>query len=270
MKRVVSVVFVIAAIWILMLPMYTGIVKAYNSAYDQQVFSGSDSVIDGKWTTNTEWDDGMTSVLANNSGIFIDKYTFVTTDTGFEVYNWVLVEFFTDKTNDTGDYVQICYDSTSSGGSAPQTGDFRIDYVGHNGTLKTYVGTGTGWAAGSLSDVTVAELVSISKLNGTNPHWTAEFKIAKVANGLAQNNGIMVAVYDASNPHAGVQAWPPGASANVPDSWGFDDANALSAIPEGLGIGSMVILASVAVLVGFFCLRKWPKTGNSVSVNLGK
>jgi hypothetical protein len=260
MKRTVSIAFVLAAICILFLPMYAGFVKAYNATYTQTVYSGSDSTIDGKWTTDGEWDDGMTSVLANNSGILRDKYTFVSTDSGFEVYNWVLVENFPDKTNDTGDYFQICYDTTSNGGSAPQTDDFRIDYFLSNRTSKIYVGTGTGWAAGSMSDVTVAGLISISKLNGTNPHWTAEFKIAKVANGLGMDNGLRVAVYDASNAARGVQAWPPGSSRDNPDAWGYDQADpSFGAIPEGVGLGSMLVLASVAVLVGVFCLRKMPK-----------
>jgi hypothetical protein len=270
MKKALKVAFVIAALCSLFLATYAGPVKAVNPNYTQTVYAGSiDATIDGKWTSNDEWDDAGTSQISANA-VFRDKYWLVMSGTTFFVYDEYLVEFFSDKTNDTGDYVQILYDTASNGGSAPQTDDLRMDYVGHNGTVKTYVGTGTGWTAGTVNDLQVAELVSISKLNGTNPHWTAEFRVEKTTNNMGINNDIMVAVYDASNPSAGVQTWPPGASANVPDGWGLNDASALSPIPEGLGIGSTVILASVAVLFGFYSLRKRSRTGRSSSTNVGE
>jgi len=250
MKRIISVAFVIVAIGCLVLPIFAGLVGAVNANYSVTVYGGADSTIDGKWTTNPEWDDAATAQISSDA-IFRIKY-FFSTDAGggFLVYDEFLVEFFSDKTNDTGDYIQISYDCNADGGAAPQTDDIRIDYVGHNGTIVTYKGTGSGWAPAPLVDYTAAELVSISKLNGTNPHWTLELKIEKTQNGPGINNAIRVAVYDASNPSAGVKAWPPASSLTVVNGYGADPADTANAIPEGIGLGTIMILSSTAVIIG--------------------
>ncbi|MGE5638364.1 MAG: hypothetical protein ACM3WQ_06625, partial [Chloroflexota bacterium] len=109
---------------------------AVNPSYSITVYGGADATIDGKWTTDAEWDDAATAVISPNA-IFRLKYYFAMSGSTFLVYDEFLVEFFADKTNDTGDYVRICYDCSANGGSAPQTDDIRIDYVGHNGTIVT-------------------------------------------------------------------------------------------------------------------------------------
>jgi hypothetical protein len=262
MKKAISVIIISVLIGSLFLAMYAGPVQAFSSA-TQSIFSGTAEVTyDGKWTNNAEWDDAATSNIGSggtNTGIFRDKYTLIMDP--FVVYDNYLIEAFTDTTNDAGDYIQICYCTTETGSAAPQTTDFRIDYVGHGATATktTYKGTGTAWAASALSDVTVAQLMSISKLNGNIPHWTTEVRIDKSGNGGQMNNYIMVAFYDASNAAQGVQVWPPSATVNNPNSWGLNDASALSAIPESLGIGTIMVLAAVAMFVGFVCLRKLPK-----------
>lgn len=256
MKRAISVALIITAICGLFLAMCAGMAGAALAGYSITVYGGTDSTIDGKWTTNGEWDDAATAYITQ-SGLFRVKYysTYPT-----EVHDEFLVEFFTDNTNDPEDYIRICYDCAAGGGTAPQTDDIRIDYVGH-GTVITYKGTGTGWVAATLTDITVAESLSVSKLNGTNPHWTAEFRIAKIANGPDINNAIRVAMYDASNPSAGVQSWPPAnlSSQDVPNDYGSDPADTSNPIPEGIGLGVVLIASSVAVLVGFYHLRRRPK-----------
>jgi hypothetical protein len=263
MKKAISVMTISVLIGSLFLAMYAGPVQAFSTA-TQQIFSAAaDSTFDGKWTTNTEWDDGATSNIASggtNTGIFRNKW-YLITDPAFLVYDEYIIEALTDTTNDAGDYVQIIYCTASDGGTAPKTDDFRIDYVGHGATATktTYKGTGTAWAAAALTDVTIAQLMSISKLGGSTPHWTTEVKLDKSDNGGGMNNYIMVSFYDASNPTQGVCTWPPSANANVPDTWGLNDAGAFGAIPESLGIGTIMVLASVAMIVGFVCLRKLPK-----------
>ncbi len=260
MKRAVEIAFIIAALSSLFLAVYVGPVKAASS-YTQTVFAGSiDSTIDGKWTTNNEWDDGMTSSVGTlGSAIFRDKYFIDMSGGALSVKDEYLIELFSDNTNDTGDYVQLCYDTATDGGSAPHSDDFRIDYVGHNGTIKTYVGNGTGWAPGTVNDLQMAQQLIASKLNGNN-HWITEIKLEKTTNGAGINNDIFIAVYDASRPSDGIQSWPPSASVNVPDGWGLNDASALSPIPEGLGIGTVMILSSTAVIFGVIYLRRHQKS----------
>ncbi len=260
MKRVILVAFVIAAISSMVLPMFAMLVGAVNSNYSVTVYGGADSTFDGKWTTNTEWDDAATAQISSDA-IFRIKYFFGTGGGGgFVVYDEYLVEFFSDRTNDTGDYVSIAYDCSANGGTAPQSDDIRIDYVGHNGTIVTYKGTGSAWAPAPLVDYTAAELVSISKLNGTNPHWTLELRIEKTQNGPDINNAIRVAVYDASNPSAGVKAWPPNSSLTVVNDYGADPADTTNAIPEGFGFGTVMILSSAAMIIGVIYLRRSKKS----------
>jgi len=54
--------------------------------------------------------------------------------------------------------------------------------------------------------------------------------------------------------------WPPYSSANVPNDYGYLDADISGGtIPEGLTIGVMVLLSSVAVVVSIRYFRKPPK-----------
>ena len=67
----------------------------------------------------------------------------------------------------------------------------------------------------------MAQTLNTSRLN-SNPHWITEFRIEKQANGLGMNNGIRIAVYDASNPSAGVIAYPPNSQQDVPNSYSLN------------------------------------------------
>jgi hypothetical protein len=203
-----------------------GMVTAVNPAYPTTIYMGkAASTIDGYWTTSTEWDDAARPLAMNTASfVFRNKWSMVTTG-GFKIFDQYLVEFTSDSTNDAGDYVQICYDNTAIGGAAPNASDIRIDIIGHNNaTVITYIGTGTGWAVTSIvNDTTVAQSLNVSKL-GINPHWITEFRINKMTNGLGMNNAIRVAVYDASNPSAGVIAYPPTSQQDVPSSWALNAA----------------------------------------------
>jgi hypothetical protein len=221
---------------------------AFNSAYPTTIYGGNQAVtLDGKWTTKTEWIDASTSPGIPASFTFRNKYT-VAFSGGLKVYEWYLIEFFGDNTNDTGDYIQICYDNNATSASAPKAGDLRIDYVGHSGnvSIKTYNGTGTGWAVANLSDVTVAQTLTTSTLY-SSPHWITEVRVEKQVNSLQMVNAIRVAVYDASNPSAGVTAFPPASQQDVPSGWS----------QVGVGTGSFLpavqarAFTNVAVLPGW-------------------
>ncbi len=245
MKRAVLAVFSLMALCSLLMSMQIGPVKAYKAGYESTNYGGiTEPTMDGKWTTTTEWDDVYAGVY-NGSFHFRNKWFF--TDSVFEYF---LIEIFNDNTNDTGDYWQMCIDGDASGGSAPQAGDIRIDYVGHK-TLNVYAGTGSGWAASATTGVQVVDSLDSSKLSATT-HWICEIKIDKLALSMAIDDWIRVAVYDASTTT--LTAWPP-TPRDVPDTYGLNHAE-LTTIPEGLGLGVMMLLSTFAVLVGYYGIRR--------------
>jgi hypothetical protein len=63
-----------------------------------------------------------------------------------------------------------------------------------------------------------------------------------------------IAVYDESNAAAGTRAWPP-TSRDAPSDWGDIEYDS-NPIPEGIGLGVMVLLSTVAVVAGSFYFRK--------------
>ncbi|MGF3521561.1 MAG: hypothetical protein ACQXXJ_00500 [Candidatus Bathyarchaeia archaeon] len=160
---------------------------AAEPGYSHMVYSQQTAVtIDGKWTTNTEWVDGLqTSITAN--AVFRDKWNLVSFDP-IVVTQTILIEFLSDTTNDSQDYWQICFDGGTdgpTGGSAPQTDDVRLDIVGHN-TVTWYRGTGTGWSPMTNSPDSQfqwKDSISASPTSST-PHWILELIINK------QNVGI--------------------------------------------------------------------------------
>lgn len=263
MKRSILVALSVIMLCAL-LSMPTAPVKAFYDAYQNVNYVAIDTPVDdGSWTTPTEWTDAAEPSNLSDTFIWREKWTQPS-----DIIQHFLIEFFTDNTNDTGDYFQICYDRDADGGATPQDDDVRIDYVGHSGSsgLTVYQGNGTGWVVlGGLSwdtDIYVSESLSDSPLNGST-HWIIELWINKSNPAFDISNsgyqpGLRVAVYDASNDAAGVQAWPP-TSQDVPDDWGLEYGNT-SSIPEAFTIAAVVLLSSVAVAVSFYFLRKHPKT----------
>ena len=212
--------------------------------------------IDGAWTSEDEWTDGDITMIGT------DVAFRSTWDMAEDVMTRWVVEFFSDTTNDPGDYWQFCIDSEQSGGSAPQVALHRkFEITGHT-ELVWYMGDGTGWAEVSYdpSEIEWANSLSASPTNST-PHWILEFQIPKntgtVQMGILWN--FRLAVYDASNSGAGVLAWPP-TDPDVPDTWGIENY-LMENIPEGLTFGVMALLSTVSVFVGYkyFVKRKETK-----------
>jgi hypothetical protein len=177
--------------------------------------------IDGFWTSADEWTDGEETMIGENVAF---RSTFnVTGLDPIGVTSYFVIEALNDVTYDAGDYWQICIDGALDGGSAPQTDDFRIDIVGHT-DLVVYQGTGSGWTEVELDESEIEWANSLSDSpNNSTPHWVLEFQIPKNEGTVLMGIfwGIRVAVYDASNPNAGVQAWPP-TDRDVPDGWGIE------------------------------------------------
>ena len=229
--------------------------------------------IDGAWTTGDEWLDAAVPPSLPAAFQWREKWTYPG-----DIFEHFLIELFTDNTNDTGDYYQICIDNTANGGAAPQTDDIRIDWVGHSFSgLHVYKGNGTGWSPYTSftwgTDLVIAESLSSSPLNNT-AHWIMELSMdrSKADFDVSQSTPayspwIRVAAYDVSNSGAGVQAWPP-TSQDVPNDWGLESGVA-EVIPESLTIAVVVVLSSIAAIAGFYLLRKHPKTEKHSAVKIG-
>ena len=266
MKRNVSVAFCIIVLCSMILLANTGAVKAYQTGYQADDYTLENSVtVDGTWTTNTEWDDAAHYPLGGGlNGIFRLKYD-AADDLSYVNQYW-LIELFSDNTNDAEDYWQICYAAAASfggvpvGGTTPQTDCWRFDYKGHAGASSAtiYRGDGSGWVPYTSwtwnTDFQVADTISASKLNST-PHWIAEIKVEHIHFTFWPEMWIRIAAYDASNGAAGVQACPPASSRDAPNDWALLNS-VQEAIPETLTIGVMVLLSSVAVIVGSRYFRK--------------
>ena len=258
MKRVLSIVFSVLMLCCLLL---VGIAKAGNMAYAiVEYWAQVTPTIDGQWSPDNEWTDGPPIKISDNA-----NYTYkMDTSLGSGSYMiQIIIEFYNDTTNDADDFWQICFDQSNAGGTAPTTACFKIDINGHT-NLTFYQGNGGGWddiTAGG--EITWANSISASPTNSTS-HYILELQFNKEAGLItipAPANGIRIAVYDASNPSAGVEAWPPASSADVPDEYGvIATYSSEPYIPEVFSIGVVVLLSSVAVAVSFCFLRNRSKT----------
>lgn len=211
------------------------------------------TTIDGHWSEPLEWYDGPELEMNGGSALAVYNIDFNT-----YAMQWC-VEFFTDTTDDAEDYWQICIDDSNTGGSAPQSDDYKIEIVGHT-DLTFYQGNGQGWDEITPDDgeITWANMLDGSPRN-TTAHWILELAVIKTTR-VATNappTGMRVACYDANT--STLAAWAPGSDADVPDEWGLVDGYSMDAIPESLNFAVMVSLSSVSLLVGSLYLRKRSK-----------
>jgi hypothetical protein len=258
MKKAVLVVLGIIAVCSVF---FAGIVSAAKAGYGFTIAQGADiSTWDGKIDPATEWDDSYKDFLYNGwtmtTSFFRDKWG--TTPAVCE--NW-LMEILTDTTDNPGDWWELCIDNAQSGGSAPTASDFKINWSAAQG-LKVWTGTGSGWAAssaavGSGGDVFAGTSISASPASAT-PHRIIEIYLSKLgALAMGFNNNERLGAYDANT---GITyMWPPYSSADVPDTYGAGTTGFSGAIPEGLTVGIMVALSSIAVIVSIRYFRKQPK-----------
>ncbi len=209
---------------------------------------GSVVTVNGR-VDSGEWGDSDQANLYSGSTMTANTFRVKWAGIGSTWYDQWLIEIFSDTTNDPGDFIQICYDSNLDGAATPQTDDYLINYTGHS-TVNVFKGTGSGWTPTSDLDVVVASTISASP-NSATPHWIIEINIENVW----ESTGDRVAAYDASNPSAGVLTWPSNSGANVPGDYGLAEIT-YETVPEGLGIGVMVLVSSVAMIVGVRYFRK--------------
>jgi hypothetical protein len=206
--------------------------------------------IDGKWTNETEWT--ITPANLNNPGQYSPAYfgnnvfreawfDDVVDSTTFPINVTSKTEYFliesADSTDDATDYWQLCIDSNSTVGSAPQTDDYRIDIIGHH-AVTWYSGNGTGWAVMSTPPPAVFEWANTlsSSPQVSTAHWICEIKLDTKALGINPGSydlftsfNLRIAIFDASNANVGAQTWPtsPSGSRDNPSNWGIITHNQL-------------------------------------------
>ena len=261
MRRAISVAFCVLILCSLLL---IGIANAGNAAYSiTEIYGAATATIDGKWTSPSEWTDAPHVFMTGNA---TGKFSYKV-DSGLATM-WI-VEMLADNTNNTGDYVQICFDDTNSGGSAPSSGDFMLEIDGHS-TLKIFSGSGTGWTQiANTAEITWANTIGTSMWSST-PHWILEIMDSSKTDGTVTiatqpPTGMRIAAFDAATN--GFCAWAPGSTANNPSSWGVV-ADFATEIPEGFSFGAVVLIASIAMFVGFYYLRKKPNIPHINSARL--
>jgi hypothetical protein len=269
MKKAILTSFCIIVLFSL-LAINTGIVQAPPKAgYTIDDFTAVTApTMDGAWTTPTEWSDAAEARLEPGlNAMFKLKFTMDTV--GFTWVNqYYLIEFFSDNTSDARDFWQLGYSASTTlfgtpiGGTTPQTDCMLVNYTGHSrtSTLTVYKGTGTGWSVFTgytwPTDIEIVDSIGTSPYSAT-PHWIVEIKIEHMHFTISPEFWIRVAAYDASNPSAGIQSWPTG-SQDVPNDYGLMNAQQ-TAFPEALSFGVMVLLTSIAVVVGARYFRKLPR-----------
>jgi len=233
---------------------FTGIVYATKPGFTQTDGTGSLVTVDGVIGPG-EWDDSWKGNLYNGSTVTNNYYRVKWAEGGSNFWwdQW-LFEIVSDTTNDTGDFIQICYDPNLDGGAAPQSDDYLVNYTGHGTTAKLYKGTGTGWASASDLDVVAASRIGNSSLSAT-PHWIVEIDVENPW----ESTGDRMAAYDASTNTT--LMWPPGTSPNVPNDYGLSEIS-YETIPEGLTVGAIVLLSAGAAFVGMRFFRKRPQIMN--------
>jgi hypothetical protein len=259
MKKMILAILALIAVFSMC---FAGTVGAAKAGYGFDIAQEADiTAWDGAVSPATEWDDSFKDWLYNGwtqtTSFFRDKWG----SAPAICENW-LMEFLGDTTNDAGDWWEICVDTAASGGATPQAVDFKVNWTAAAG-VKVWQGTGSGWTAftaavvGNGGDVFAGTSIAASPASAT-PHRIVEIYLSKQgALAMAFSNNARLAIYDANTGQT--LMWPPYSSADAADTYGTGLTGFGGAIPEGLTVGIMVALSSVAVIISTRYFRKQPK-----------
>jgi hypothetical protein len=135
MKRTISILMLCSLLFLLT----AGTINAGNPDYSIIEYTGNvvPATVDGAWTTEDEWTDALLVPVSDNVSFWYNV--------DLNQYSCQFcVEIFNDDTDDIDDYWQFCFDDSNGGGTAPASGDYRVDIVGHT-DLVIYEGTGEDW-----------------------------------------------------------------------------------------------------------------------------
>jgi hypothetical protein len=257
MKRVLAVAFSILILCCLLL-LNMGMVQASQPGYEvSEAYTTVAVTLNGNWA-HGEWEDSWIEYMDNSTAH--ERFCYKASD-ALNYAPEILIDS-ADTTNDTGDIWQICIGVPVDTGGVPQSGQNKIEIVGHK-TLTVYQGNGTGWTniGGLETSVVWANDLTIDDVPFNYTHWCLEMIIDKATITGEWNGGppigLRVAFYDESKDLW--VAWPPQSDPDIPGGWGLITGS-VPTIPESLSFGVVVVMSSVAVAVSFYCLRKRPKT----------
>lgn len=255
LKKIASIAFCILLLCSLCLTVGTALATAPGYEF-MEYFAIDIITVDGKWTVAEEWSAGEIHYMGTPQKA-LWAYLMDSLTTG--IYSPAFLVEFADSTQDAGDIIQLCMNGAIDS-TAPTAGeDFKMEIQGLT-TKKVYEGTGSGWAESStaLAAVQMAATVTTSA-HDSSPHVVAEFVIDKgmLSATWGANpppEGVRVACYDASSDTW--LSWPPESSADNPSTWGLMDGYSQEPFPEGLTIGVMLALSSVAAVVSLRYFKK--------------
>ncbi len=235
---------------------FAGTVSAPKAGYVLQntqdpVGITADGVIGaGEWTSS--FGDWLYDDWTKTTGISVRTF-FAMAGTPSIADQW-LIEVASDTTNDVGDTFTFTFCGANDGATTPQSAD-DVKVVHTHSSTTIYRGTGTGWAVDSAIVLGTNVVIASSMASG---HWIIEMRFDKSGgiSGTAFDSADRVEVYDASTGKT--LMWPPHSEANNPSTYGLLDYTNFgsSTVPEGLTIGLMLALSSVAVVVGTRYFRK--------------
>jgi hypothetical protein len=256
-------VFVFSMVLLLMLSI-VGTAAAYNVAYTHTMYQNDVSqvpTIDGTYIVDDDWICSGKEEFGTGAA-FHDQWI-------MDPNLYCLIVEVTDATDDSGDKLTICFDSTEAGGATEPDGgasptefDKKLEITGHGGseTVEWFIGDGSGWVTATAS----AELMDFAQSLTSTPtiaadHYVYEMNFLKIDDASLGSPLVgytwaeFVSYYDED---AGTtQQWPPAdatpaGSPDVPDSWGYityeSNRNPEVTIPDGISIITLMIVSSAA------------------------
>ena len=253
MRRNLAIAFCVLVLCSSLLILSVGTVTALNMDYSFDEYWAGAATIDGAWTTAEEWQIGMPHYIGDTQkGMFIMQ---ANADSGGYWPEYVVE--FADSTQDAGDIIRVCM-SVDTTATAPESGvSVKVEIQGLT-TKKVFDGTGSGWTDSSYASAVTTAATVTTTAHDPADHVVAEFSIQKENWGMAAPPlGIFVGCYDATTDTW--VTWPPEASADNPNTWGMISGYQSEPYPEGLPIGLMLLVSSVAVVVSLRYFRKPPK-----------
>ena len=204
-------------------------IKAQEAGYSHMCYMVTTTpppTINGQ-QLSSEWTDGLKTTFGTNAS-FVDEWYLAQTTPSSVVYYYLLIETM-DNTNDTSDFIQICFDGSMTANSAPSSTDFAVNFSS-NSICTWYQGNGTGWtqiATPSLNTFQWSESFSSSPTSST-PHLILEMSLLKTSTELGGTQilgpefWMLIQTYDAHFVGYGLQSWPttPPSNPDIPKTYG--------------------------------------------------
>jgi len=253
MKKAIMAAFGIIAVLSIC---FTATVSAYNAGYAVGNYQGEEITADGAINPAGEWADSYHDWLYDGWTMKTDSWSHKWTMGGslINIADEWLVEVFSDTTNDAGDTFTFCFCGAQDDAATPQAADDVL--INHTRSATTiFRGTGTGWAVDPEIVLGTNIIIGSSMDSG---HWVIELIFDKTGAivGSAFDSNFRLAVYDESTGKT--LMWPPMSEKDVPSTWGLNDYSSFAGetIPEGVTIGVMLTLSTIAVIVSARHFRK--------------